>query len=608
MARYRHGGRPGDFTVADPGTTANVVTIAPSAAGTVWSAETGGVQYTDLQTLAGAPTTGITSDARGTVVGFFGPDEVRGVWADFGSGRVWLDPITFPAASAVAVGGVQLAGDLGGTATAPTVPGLAGKVAKGSLVFNVKDYGALGDGVADDTAAIQACIDAAIGGTPAGGATVARLALGIVFLPAGIYKVTAPLKIYSVQGFTMLGTGEGTQIAASGTYGKVLEINGSLRGLFADFLVIGYNGWAGASVTSAVALDWDPAIASQSSSGNMFSRVVVRNLTYVYAFGIGLDTANRQTDNTGYYDCSVEGNWAAGNVTTFQAAYWVGNGAWGNILNHNFYSCSASYNRYNWRAYSITGFSVHGGSSGAAEVDFFLAIGASALVDTVRCESSTRMITTGINAATATLTVRECSFQSSAVAADGQVIQFGYPGSIIIDNVFMSPSVNVPVTYRATCTAGSPSIAQVIVRGGASATPVDQLVTANSASTPFVATITGYTRLDPSTGLVVTTTPHLVYDRTTTIAVTPSVKTVTASYTVLPADDVVVGNGTSITVTLPDPTTVSSKPYGVKNINSTALTVNSAGTSRTIDGAASQSLAQWAKATYVSDGTQWLTV
>jgi hypothetical protein len=74
-----------------------------------------------------------------------------------------------------AVGVVQLAGDLAGTATAPTVPG---KVGKGDLVFNVKDYGAVGNGSTDDRAAIQSAIDAA--------AAVS----GAVYLPRGTYRLS----------------------------------------------------------------------------------------------------------------------------------------------------------------------------------------------------------------------------------------------------------------------------------------------------------------------------------------------------------------------------------------------------------------------------------
>jgi hypothetical protein len=74
-------------------------------------------------------------------------------------------------------------------------------------------------------------------------------------------------------------------------------------------------------------------------------------------------------------------------------------------------------------------------------------------------------------------------------------------------------------------------------------------------------------------------------------------------------DGTLVMNGASLTATLPDPTTV---PYGrkftVKNINASALTVVSAGTSKTIDGAASKSLAQWAWITVQTDSTQWLIV
>jgi Pectate lyase superfamily protein len=62
-------------------------------------------------------------------------------------------------------------------------------------IFNVRDYGATGDGVTDDTTEIQAAIDAAIA---AGG--------GEVFLPLGVYLTSATLDIDG-NGVTMRGVG-----------------------------------------------------------------------------------------------------------------------------------------------------------------------------------------------------------------------------------------------------------------------------------------------------------------------------------------------------------------------------------------------------------------
>jgi polygalacturonase len=62
-------------------------------------------------------------------------------------------------ATVSAVGVVQLAGDLGGTATAPTVPG---KASKTSLPYDVRDSGVVGNGTTDDAAALQAAATACI--------------------------------------------------------------------------------------------------------------------------------------------------------------------------------------------------------------------------------------------------------------------------------------------------------------------------------------------------------------------------------------------------------------------------------------------------------------
>jgi hypothetical protein len=74
-------------------------------------------------------------------------------------------------------------------------------------------------------------------------------------------------------------------------------------------------------------------------------------------------------------------------------------------------------------------------------------------------------------------------------------------------------------------------------------------------------------------------------------------------------DGTIVFNGASLTATLPDPTTVPlGRKFTALNINASPLSVVSAGTSKTINGTASQTLTQWSKATYLSDTTQWLVV
>src|SRR5258705_532852 len=70
-------------------------------------------------------------------------------------------------------------------------------VHKGELVFNVKDYGALGDGVADDTAEITAAIAASTFG-------------GIVYFPPGTYMVSSTIELLS--GRTYQGAGRESSI------------------------------------------------------------------------------------------------------------------------------------------------------------------------------------------------------------------------------------------------------------------------------------------------------------------------------------------------------------------------------------------------------------
>ena len=98
-----------------------------------------------------------------------------------------------------------------------TLTQVAAKVAKGDLVLNVKDYGAIGDGAANDTAAIQAALDA----VPVVGA--------VVWLPPGTYLVSA-LTI-TVNGTVLAGPGVGlAKLKASTAASDVVTIGSARSG------------------------------------------------------------------------------------------------------------------------------------------------------------------------------------------------------------------------------------------------------------------------------------------------------------------------------------------------------------------------------------------
>lgn len=110
------------------------------------------------------------------------------------------------------------------SATFAEVGALATKVDKGTLVVSVRDYGAKGDGIADDTAAITAALSAA------GSSTV-------VFLPAGRYLVSATLTLRS--GTQLRGvSAAATTLVATGNFNAVVTASASSRCAVQDLSIV----------------------------------------------------------------------------------------------------------------------------------------------------------------------------------------------------------------------------------------------------------------------------------------------------------------------------------------------------------------------------------
>lgn len=96
---------------------------------------------------------------------------------------------------------------------------------RASDIFNVKDFGAKGDGINDDTSSIQAAINSAAIAGISGGSGAAKNG-GIVFFPPGSYKVSSPLKNNIGGDVQLHGSGEyATTVFGTISNGFIIDTN-----------------------------------------------------------------------------------------------------------------------------------------------------------------------------------------------------------------------------------------------------------------------------------------------------------------------------------------------------------------------------------------------
>jgi hypothetical protein len=119
---------------------------------------------------------------------------------------------------------------------------------KGTQVFNVKAYGALGDGTTDDTAAIQAAIDAAgFGGTvffPRGRYLFSTLALnhGQHLLGSGWYVARDTMTTFGNAGYASTTNLQGTVLVSTATTGNAIthvDAANHVGGYISDLALVG---------------------------------------------------------------------------------------------------------------------------------------------------------------------------------------------------------------------------------------------------------------------------------------------------------------------------------------------------------------------------------
>jgi hypothetical protein len=92
---------------------------------------------------------------------------------------------------------------------------------KGGALFNVKAYGATGNGIANDTTAIQSAINAAVS---AGG--------GIVYFPEGSYLLNGTITNSRADIVSLVGTGMGSEILVDSTLGLSIPTIANVQSQF----------------------------------------------------------------------------------------------------------------------------------------------------------------------------------------------------------------------------------------------------------------------------------------------------------------------------------------------------------------------------------------
>lgn len=368
--------------------------------------------------------------------------------------------------------------------------------------INVKTFGAKGDGVQDDTVAIQAAIDTAIVGGLAASST--RRGNRPVYIPKGTYKITAPLKVWSVIGFKMHGDGDNSWIMPTKDVSAALDLNGCAYCTFEDFIVAS-DGTAVA--TSVIQLRWDSATAARSTTQNSFWNIRVGG-KFINGWEIGASGSSSQVDNSSFHHCYAVGLWTNGENTYWQNGYLVGGGTFGNNLIHSFYKISAVNVRYGVQV-SASQAALYGGDLEGNEINMKINSTSYFYAGQIRSETSQRLLVTGGPATYAQMiTLQDIKFVANTLNADGFWIVSHLGGSIVLNNVMCYDSGNATATSAQIFSdhADTTVIANGLAVGGTHFSPTVANAFSFGATVNSGGIVTGYTQL--GVGGVVTSHTH----------------------------------------------------------------------------------------------------
>jgi hypothetical protein len=333
-----------------------------------------------------------------------------------------------------------------------------------STYLSVKDYGAVGDGVADDTAAFQAAIDAAWWPNP--GQYYGRT----VFIPYGQYLISDTLDVAGAkQGFRMMGEGRfGTQLVWDGPAGiPFLRLNSQSQAQLSDFTM---HGTSAAPPSEMIYFDYTPV--QQASFGHRLSNILIDSYgNGGFDYGIRFNGTYGNNSEVVYEDVLIFRFIEAGvslEGTQQKAHNFYGcniNGLWDSVtpgVNGGKYGINCVQGSFLWYG---------GGMGGCSLAGFYVpANNDPVIIDGCQSENCYRFYDggaagTSFNSPT---TIRNSRLDSTPLSATDGYVRFAGPGPYIFENS------SIYVT-----TAGGGRIA--LLAGGTQARITDNVIVTNGA-------------------------------------------------------------------------------------------------------------------------------
>lgn len=214
-------------------------------------------------------------------------------------------------------------------------------------IINVKDYGATGDGVTDDTASIQSAFNAAFGSSANPNGSSASYLNKTVFFPAGQYRITGNgLTLTDVYGGHITGSGmNATQLTMTATIPSMIGIDGMANSLIEN-MAIGNAGKSSNSGSICIDMNWTGTSTGVGLSNNTLFKILFGNANYGVRVGRsgnggGEISLNQCLISTIYYGLTIESSAAdvtelGGGIIECFYGVWVQKGFGFSFLGGNF--------------------------------------------------------------------------------------------------------------------------------------------------------------------------------------------------------------------------------------------------------------------------------